>query len=130
MKTKEKEREIFVRIEKKEVSLNFLAEARVNLAVRAHWRIKEASISLCRGSKRLLLWLSRIFYLEDLSSFIRDCKGKKNESLGAEVLVSLCFDIVTPHQLLKKSVHTRSFVSTKLRDALLKGFQIVEKYEH
>lgn len=37
----------------------------------------------------------------------------------------LCFDIVTPHQLLNKSVHTRSFVSTKFRDALLKGFQIV-----
>lgn len=36
MKTKEKGREIFVRIEKKEVSLNFLAEARVNLAVSVH----------------------------------------------------------------------------------------------
>lgn len=128
MKTKEKGREIFVRIEKKEVSLNFLAEARVNLAVPVHWRIKEASISLCRGSKRLLLWLSRIFYLEDLSSFA--IARERRMSLSGLRFSCLCFDIVTPHQLLNKSVHTRSFVSTKLRDALLKGFQIVEKYEH
>lgn len=55
------------------------------------------------------------------SSFIHDCKGKKNESPEAEVFVSLCFDIVTAHHLLKGR-HTLLDGCAKFRGALLRDF--------
>lgn len=92
-------------------------------------RIKEASISLsvegrngyCCGYPEYSTWKT--------SSFIHDCEGKKNESLEAEVFVSLCFDFVTPHQLLKKPVHTR-FRLYETSRCIIESFLDSRKYEH